>query len=331
MIRTQRLRASKTLRHLVCETVLTLDDFVLPVFVRHGQGQKIPIASLPGHYQWSVDQLPNLIRQIEDSGVGSVLLFGIPEQKDALGSSSMAQDGVVQRALNVFKTCSKLLTIADVCLCAYTDHGHCGIIDARENESQARQKSDVVHLNNDETLPLLAKQAISLAKAGADVVAPSGMMDGIVGTMRKALDAEGFSRVPILSYSVKYSSALYGPFREAAKGAPQFGDRRTYQMDPANGREALREAQLDVSEQADVVMVKPAGFYLDVIRSVKQRYPEMPLAAYQVSGEYAMLKAAAEKGWVDERCAALESLIAIKRAGADIIITYYAKALAQWL
>lgn len=318
--RLRRLRHNATVRALVRETRLTANDLVLPLFIRHGEGIKKPILSMPGHFQISVDQLEAEIQAIVALGIKSVLLFGIPAEKDALGKESYHDQGVIQKAIPAIKKVApELLVITDVCFCEYTDHGHCGVM------------TEQACLDNDKTLALLAKQAVSHAQAGADIIAPSGMIDGMVQALRHALDEAGFEAMPILSYSVKYASALYGPFRDAAEGAPAFGDRRTHQMDVANASEALRECALDVSEGADMLMVKPAHCYLDVIARVKQTYPELPLGAYHTSGEYAMIKAAAEKGWLDERNATLEVLTAIRRAGADFIITYFAKDAAAWL
>lgn len=321
--RLRRLRGHPQLRALLSEHQLTVNDLVLPLFVKAGSDIQQPIASMPGHHQFSVDQLDAAIAEVVALNIPAVLLFGIPAEKDATGSSGCQTDGVVQQAIRRIKSLAPdLLVIADVCLCEYTEHGHCGVVEKRGNDA---------YIHNDKTLPLLAKQAVSLVQAGADVVAPSGMMDGMVAAIRAALDAADYTHVPILSYAVKYASNFYGPFRHAAGYALQFGDRKTYQMDPANGSEALREAAMDLQEGADMLMVKPAGNYLDVIYRVKQRYPEVPLAAYQVSGEFAMLKAAAEKGWLDPESSMLESVLAIKRAGADFIITYFAKDIATLL
>jgi porphobilinogen synthase len=317
----RRLRRSEGLRRLVRETELTPADFIYPLFINEQLSTSAAIGSMPGQRQWPVDGPEGIAREAErvaSLGIGGVLLFGIPAQKDELGSQAYADDGVVQRAIRAIKaTVPELLVITDVCLCEYTSHGHCGLVRGGE-------------VQNDETLELLARESVSHAAAGADIVAPSDMMDGRVGALRAALDGQGFSQVPILAYSAKFASAFYGPFREAAESAPQFGDRRAYQMDPANGREALREVGLDVAEGADIVMVKPALPYLDVLARVRDRF-DLPLAAYNVSGEYAMLKAAAANGWLDERRATLELLTGIKRAGADIIITYHAPEAAVWL
>jgi porphobilinogen synthase len=317
--RPRRLRQSPTLRRMVRETTLSAADFIHPIFVVAGTNVERPISSMPGHSQRSVDMLIRDIEEIVALEIPAVLLFGIPAEKDATGSGAWDAQGPVQRAIDAIKRQSPdTVVIADVCLCEYTDHGHCGVLSAR---------GEVL---NDETLELLARSAVSFADAGADIVAPSAMMDGQVAALRRALDSSGHTTVPILAYAAKFASAFYGPFREAAESTPRFGDRKAYQMDPANGREALREVALDVEEGADLLMVKPAGPYLDIIRQVRNQY-DLPLAAYQVSGEYAMLKAAVGNGWLDERRAALESLTSIKRAGADLIITYYAKEAARWL
>lgn len=318
--RPRRLRRTAAMRDLVRETPLAPDDFVYPLIVRPGDGARVPISSMPGIDQVSVDTLPEEARELGALGIKAVLLFGIPSGKDHLGSESHADDGVVQRAIRTLKSASpELVVMTDVCLCEYTDHGHCGLLDADG------------YVVNDETLDILGRIAVSHAEAGADVVAPSGMLDGMVGAIRGALDAEGRENVAIFSYAVKYASAFYGPFREAAEGAPAFGDRRSHQMDPGNAREALREAELDVEQGADALMVKPALGYLDVVRRVGERFPELPLAAYNVSGEYAMVKAAAGNGWLDERAAVLEILTGIRRAGADLVVTYHAKDAAAWL
>jgi porphobilinogen synthase len=310
--RPRRLRRSAALRALVRETRLDADDFIYPLFACPGEGVRREVSSMPGVFNLSVDEVVKEAEAARRAGVSSVIVFGLPERKDERGGGAFAEDGVVQRAVGALKREVKdLLVIADTCLCEYTSHGHCGVI---ENDDVA----------NDATLELLAETAVSQARAGADVIAPSGMMDGMVAAIRAGLDAAGFSHVPILSYAIKYASAFYGPFREAADSAPQFGDRRGYQMDPANAREALREADLDVEQGADILMVKPALAYLDVIRAARERYT-LPIAAYQVSGEYAQIKAAAERGWIDGDRVMMESLTAIKRAGADMILTYFAK------
>lgn len=317
--RPRRLRQSAVLRRMVRETTLSVDDFIHPMFVVAGSRIEQPIGSMPGHAQRSVDMLARDIDEVAGLAIPAVLLFGIPAEKDATGSGAWDPQGPVQRAIDGIKRQSPdTIVIADVCLCEYTDHGHCGVLSAR---------GEVL---NDETLALLAQSAVSFADAGVDIVAPSAMMDGQVAAIRATLDRAGHQSVPILAYAAKFASAFYGPFREAAESTPRFDDRKAYQMDPANGREALREVALDVEEGADMLMVKPAGPYLDIIRQVRDQY-NLPLAAYQVSGEYAMLKAASLNGWIDERRAALESLTCIKRAGADLIITYYAKEAARWL
>ncbi|MDP3046262.1 MAG: porphobilinogen synthase [Chloroflexota bacterium] len=318
--RLRRLRRTPALRTLVRETAIGPDDFVYPLFVTHGSGMREEIISMPGVYRWSVDGAVTQAKAAAKAGIPAVLLFGIPASKDPVGRENFATDGIVQQAALAIKdSCPGMLVVTDVCLCEYTDHGHCGVLD-----------KDGCILN-DETLEILGRVAVSHAQAGADIVAPSGMMDGMVATIRASLDQAGFSDVAILSYAVKYASAFYGPFREAAQGVPKSGDRKSHQMDPANRREALREARLDVAEGADMLMVKPALAYLDVIHSVKERFPDIPLAAYNVSGEYAMVKAAASQGWVDEERTTLEILTGIKRAGADIIITYHALDAARWL
>jgi porphobilinogen synthase len=320
--RPRRLRRTPTLRRMVRETTLGVDNLIAPLFIVEGRDLVKPIGSMPGHAQRSVDRIGDEIDELAELRVPAVLLFGIPAHKDAGGSAASNPDGPVPSAIRAIKDrAPDMLVIADVCMCEYTDHGHCGVLSS-ESES-----GEVL---NDPTLDLLAQAAVAYADAGADIVAPSAMMDGQVAAIRAALDQAGHAHIPILAYAAKFASAFYGPFREAAESTPRFGDRRAYQMDPANGREALREVALDVAEGADMLMVKPAGAYLDVIREVRARY-ELPLAAYQVSGEYAMLKAAAQNGWLDERRAALESLLAIRRAGADMIITYYAKEAARWI
>lgn len=320
--RLRRLRGNPLLRRMVRETTLDAGDFILPLFVRSGRGVKKEITSMPGQYQLSVDTLVELVGQARDLDVRSFILFGIPDAKDAIGSTAYSSDGIVAQAIRTLrKAYNDVLIVTDECFCEYTDHGHCGIL---------KDRGGRVDVDNDSTLEILVKQCVVHAQAGADVVAPSGMMDGMVGTIRKGLDNAGFTHVPILSYAAKYASGFYGPFREAAESPPQFGDRTTYQMDPANSDEALREVELDVAEGADMVMVKPALSYLDVIRRVKERYG-MPTAAYNVSGEYAMVKAAARNGWIDERRISLEILTSIKRAGADVILTYHAMDAARWL
>ena len=316
--RLRRLRATPMLRRMVRETEVTPADFIAPFFVTHGRDVRRPVSSMPGVSQLSVDLLVQEVRALAPLGVPAVLLFGVPASKDPLGSEAYARDGIVQRAVAALKDAvPDMVVITDVCLCEYTDHGHCGVVENGQ-------------VLNDPTLELLARMALSHVEAGADIVAPSDMMDGHTVAIRRALDTAGHTHTPIMGYSAKFASAFYGPFREAAESAPRFGDRRSYQMDPANGREALREVEADIAEGADIVMVKPALAYLDVIRAVRERVPH-PLAAYNVSGEYAMVKAAAANGWLDERAITLEILTAIKRAGADLIITYHAADAARWL
>ena len=310
--RPRRLRRSDALRSMVRETRLTRDDFVLPLFVCPGEGVRREISSMPGVYNLSIDETTKEVAAAYDGGVRSIILFGLPESKDELASGAYAEDGIVQRAMRAIRQSTPdVLMMADTCLCEYTSHGHCGVVRGRE-------------VVNDESLELLARTAVSQAAAGADLVGPSAMMDGQVGAIREALDEAGFENVGIMSYAVKYASGLYGPFREAAQSAPEFGDRRAYQMDPPNAREAMREAEIDAAEGADILMVKPATIYLDVLRMVRDRF-DLPTAAYHVSGEYALIKAAAQKGWIDEQRVMLETLTSIKRAGADIILTYYAR------
>lgn len=318
------MRYHPAIRDLVRETRLDPGKLILPLFVREGKGIRQPIGSMPGHAQLSTDLLQDEVREAASLGVGGVLLFGIPAEKDATGSDSYCDDGIIQQGVRAAKEAAPdLLVVTDVCFCEYTDHGHCGIV------SEKTGRHDV---DNDATLELLAKQVVSHAKSGADMVAPSGMMDGMIGAIRTALDGEGFTHLPIMSYAAKYASAFYGPFREAAESAPQFGDRRAYQMDTAAAAgQALREVELDLAEGADIIMVKPALAYLDVIRDVRERFPGVPLASYNVSGEFSMVKAAAERGWIDEQAVAMESLTAITRAGASIILTYWAKDVAKWL
>jgi len=316
--RPRRLRKDGLLREIIRETHLRPDDLVLPLFVRPGKGVKKPISSMPGHFQLSIDLLVKEVKEARALGILGVILFGIPEKKDELGSEAYSKDGIIQRAVRQIKEkVDGILVITDVCLCEYTSHGHCGVV----------RNGEVI---NDETLELLAKTAVSHAKAGADMVAPSDMMDGRVRAIREALDESGFSHIPIMAYSAKYASAFYGPFREAAESAPQFGDRRSYQMDPANGNEALREVWLDIEEGADIVMVKPALSYLDIVWRVKQEFG-YPVCVYNVSGEYALVKAAARNGWVEEKRIVLEILTSMKRAGADLIISYHAKDVVKWL
>ncbi len=317
-LRLRRLRRSETLRALIRETRVDVGDLIYPLFIVEGNKLKQEISSMPGQYRLSSDLLAKEAEGIAKLGIPAIILFGIPKKKDEVGSSAYAPRGVIQQAIRAIKKAApELLVITDVCLCEYTSHGHCGVI----------VDGDV---DNDKTLELLAKTALSHAQAGADMVAPSDMMDGRVGAIRQALDGDRFQNIPVMAYAAKYASAFYGPFREAAESTPQFGDRRSYQMDPPNWREALREVEQDIAEGADIVMVKPALSYLDVIRKVRDSFNH-PLAAYSVSGEYAMVKAAAQQGWLDEKRIVLEMLTAIKRAGADIIITYYAKEAARWL
>jgi len=321
-VRHRRLRRTAALRNLVREHHLHPHDLVAPIFVIHGRNVKAEIPSMPGVYQWSVDRLEEEVADLQEAGIGAVLLFGIPQHKDDVGTGAYEDEGIVQQAIRRIKELAPdMLVIADTCLCEFTDHGHCGVVRRVGNEAV---------VDNDESLKLLARTAVSQAKAGADIIAPSNMMDGFVAAIRGALDEAGFGEIPILSYAVKYSSAYYGPFREAAQSAPQFGDRKTYQMDPANLREALREARSDVAEGADMLMVKPGIAYLDVVRAVKERF-DLPLAVYNVSAEYSMVKAAALQGWIDERAVVMETLTGMKRAGADIIITYHARDAARWL
>lgn len=322
--RMRRLRHHPAVRSLVQETRLSPANLILPLFVRPGRNVRQAISSMPGHFQLSPDQVPAEIEEVQRLGLGGVILFGIPDAKDALGSESTSASGIVQQAIETAKKTSPgVLVITDVCFCEYTDHGHCGAVNDRTG------RADV---DNDATLELIANQALSHARAGADMVAPSGMMDGMVGAIRARLDGAGFVHLPIMSYAAKYASAFYGPFREAAESAPQFGDRRGYQMDPAAcAAQALREVELDLAEGADIVMVKPALAYLDILHSVHEHFPGVPLAAYNVSGEFSIIKAAAEKGWIDERATALETLLAMRRAGAGILLTYWAKDAARWL
>jgi porphobilinogen synthase len=305
------------------ETTLSVDDFIMPLFVRPGSGVRNPIASMPGNFQYSVDTLVEEVKELAELGVPAVILFGIPETKDALGTGAYVKGAIVSKAIEAIKKANvDICVITDVCLCEYTDHGHCGAV-----KTSRRGTRDV---ENDTTLGLLVKEALAHARAGADMVAPSDMMDGRVGAIRKGLDDAGFADLPIMAYSAKYASSFYGPFRDAAESPPQFGDRCSYQMDPPNAREAMREIALDIEEGADIVMVKPALPYLDIVRAASERF-DTPIAAYNVSGEFSMVKAAAERGWIDEKRAALETLIAIRRAGAKLILTYWAKDAAKWL
>lgn len=318
MNRFRRLRANKQIRRLVRETHLNKSDLIYPLFVIEGENIKNPVDSMPGVYQYSVDRLDEILSEVEKSNISGILIFGIPAHKDELATSAYDNNGITQRAIKYIKQqYPELLVIADVCLCEYTSHGHCGVVCGEK-------------ILNDETLPLLSKMAVSLAKSGADIIAPSDMMDGRVKAIRSSLDENGFIDTPILSYSAKFASSYYSPFRDAADSAPSFGDRKTYQMDSANGLEALREIADDISEGADMVMVKPALAYLDIIRAARDRF-DLPLVAYNVSGEYSMVRAAAQLNWIDEKKIVMENLIAIKRAGADVIITYHALDAAKWL
>ena len=324
--RPRRLRHSPELRAAVRETALAPTDFIYPMFIVHGEKVRAPIPSMPGICQLSVDEALEEAAKAAAAGISGVLLFGIPASKDPIGAENFDDDGIIQRAVRALKAVRpELLVITDVCLCEYTDHGHCGVLN-RENPVLPAG-----YVLNDETLDILARVSQSHARAGADIVAPSGMIDGMVASIREGLDDHGYEHVPIMSYAIKYASAFYGPFRDAAQGAPKFGDRRTHQMDPGNVREALKEAALDIEEGADFLMVKPALAYLDVIRRTHDAYPEVPMVAYNVSGEYSMVKAASAMGWLDERSIALENLTAMKRAGADLIITYHALDAARWL
>ncbi|MBW2062555.1 MAG: porphobilinogen synthase [Deltaproteobacteria bacterium] len=316
--RARRTRRTETLRRMVRETSLSVDDLIYPLFVVPGSNVKTPISTMPGQYHFSVDRLVDEVAAARDLGIPAVILFGLPETKDEVGSSAYDPQGIIQRALTAIKEkVEDILLISDVCLCEYTSHGHCGVLKGHE-------------VDNDPTLELLAKTALSHVQAGADMVAPSDMMDGRVAEIRSVLDEKGFTHIPIMSYAAKFASAFYGPFREAAQSAPAFGDRRSYQMDPSNIREALREVAMDIEEGADIIMVKPAMAFMDVICRVREEF-NLPLAAYSVSGEYAMIKAAAEKGWIDEKQVVLELLTGIKRAGADMILTYFALQVASWL
>ena len=322
--RPRRLRSNKLIRDLVSENHLSVKDLIMPLFVRPGNGIKNEISSMPGNYQFSVDTLVEEVKELASLGIPGVILFGIPSTKDELGTEAYADDGIIQKAVRAIKeNVSDILVITDVCMCEYTNHGHCGYIKKDE-------KTGEYQIDNDETLKLLTKEALSHAEAGVDMVAPSDMMDGRVGAIRDILDDNGYDNIPIMSYAAKYASAYFGPFRDAAESPPSFGDRRTYQMDTPNSEEAIREVALDIDEGADIVMVKPALPYLDIIRLIKDQFG-YPVAAYNVSGEYSMVKAAHEKGWLDEKAVALETLMSIKRAGADIILTYWAKDAARWL
>ncbi|MFB6363692.1 porphobilinogen synthase [Paenibacillus elgii] len=324
LVRNRRLRGSAAIRNLVREHTVTLHDLLYPIFVTHGTNVKEEIRSMPGVYHFSLDRLEEEIREIVELGIPAIVLFGVPHEKDAHASSAYDPNGVVQQASRLIKTWApELLIVADTCLCQFMDHGHCGVV----HYDEAKGRAEVL---NDASLELLVKTAVSQAEAGADIIAPSNMMDGFVYAIRQGLDEAGYEQVPIMSYSVKYASSFYGPFREAAHSTPQFGDRKTYQMDPANVREALREAESDVAEGADMLMVKPALAYMDVIRELRDHF-NLPLVAYNVSGEYSLIKAAALQGWVDEKSIVLETMTGFKRAGADMIITYFAKDIARWL
>lgn len=318
MIRLRRLRNTDVIRNMVRETIVSKNDLVYPVFVKEGENEKIPVDSMPGIYQYSIDRFEEELERIKEAGVPSILIFGIPDHKDECGSQAYDENGITQRAIRRIKELAPdLVVIADVCLCEYTSHGHCGLVDNGK-------------ILNDETLPLLAKMAVSLARAGADMIAPSDMMDGHIAVLRKSLDDNGFKDTIIMGYSAKFASGYYSPFRDAAHSAPSFGDRRTYQMDPANGREALRECEADIEEGADIIMVKPGLAYLDILRQARDSFRH-PIAVYNVSGEYSMVKAAAQNGWIDEKRIVMENMTAMKRAGADIIITYHALDVAKWL
>ncbi|HEU5349500.1 MAG TPA: porphobilinogen synthase [Ktedonobacterales bacterium] len=329
-VRPRRTRLSATMRRMLRETDLAPSDFIYPMFVRHGENIKQPISSMPGQYQWSVDRLRDEIRELAALGIPAVVLFGIPAHKDATGSENCDPEGIVPQAIRAIKeTAPEMIVISDMCFCEYTDHGHCGLINTPGTSHYTRRLPEG-YVMNDLTLELLGRASVAHAEAGADIIAPSAMMDGMVGAIRAALDEQGLDHVAILSYAAKYASGFYGPFRDAAESPPAFGDRSQYQMDPANKREAIREVALDVAEGADMLMVKPALPYLDVLSEVRQTFP-LPVAAYQVSGEFAMLQAAAANGWLDLRRCALESLISIRRAGADMILTYFAKDAVRWL
>ncbi|WP_298406393.1 porphobilinogen synthase [uncultured Chloroflexus sp.] len=328
--RPRRLRISPALRDLVRETRLTPSQLIAPIFVRHGHDLRVTIRSMPGQYQMSPDQAAREALELAARGIRAILLFGIPARKDSCGSENLDPDGIVPQAIRAIKDAVPgMVVISDMCFCEYTHHGHCGVLNSPDRSDFQPQLGEG-YLLNDATLTLLAEASVVHARAGADIIAPSGMIDGMVATIRTALDTAGLSHVSIMSYAAKYASGFYGPFRDAAESPPQFGDRSQYQMDPANAREALREVDLDVAEGADILMVKPALAYLDIIRQVRDRHT-LPLAAYQVSGEYSMVKAAALQGWLDEQRIALETLTAIRRAGADMIITYWAKEAAEWL
>jgi porphobilinogen synthase len=331
--RPRRLRKNETMRSMLRETELNARDFIYPLFVRHGEG-RTSISSMPGVYQLSLAEVVRESEAAAQLGIPAVILFGIPADKDPIGLENFSPDGIVQQAIRAIKReIPQMLVVTDVCLCEYTDHGHCGVLNVSADGKEPLPNPALPegYVLNDPTLEVLAKVALSHAECGADIVAPSGMMDGMVAAIREALNLNGFESLPILSYAVKYASSFYGPFREAAEGAPKFGDRKSHQMDPANVREALREAAQDIEEGADILMVKPALAYLDVIHTLRQAFPQLPLAAYNVSGEYAMVKAAAANGWIDEAKVTLEVLTSMKRAGADLLITYHALDAARWL
>ncbi|MAU09070.1 MAG: porphobilinogen synthase [Anaerolineaceae bacterium] len=330
VLRGRRLRLSEPLRRMVQETVLTPSDFIYPLFIRSGEGIKRPIASMPGQFQWSIDTAIDEVKAVAELGVPAVILFGIPDEKDACGTDNYSPNGIVPSAIRAIKEAvPDMIVISDMCFCEYTDHGHCGIINMPDHEHYT-PKLPQGYLLNDPTLDLLGQASVVHAQAGADIIAPSGMIDGMVGAIRAALDGEGFDHISIMSYAAKYASGFYGPFRDAAESPPQFGDRSQYQMDPANKREAMKEVALDVAEGADMLMVKPALPYLDILAAIRAQY-NLPTAAYQVSGEFSMMHAAAERGWIDLPRVAMESLTSIKRAGADMILTYFAKDAATWL
>ncbi|WP_456397214.1 porphobilinogen synthase [Desulfurobacterium sp.] len=321
-LRLRRLRKSENIRKMIRETNLHVDDLIYPLFIVEGERVKEEIKSMPGQFRYSIDKVVDEVKEVKELGIPAIILFGIPKHKDELGSDSFSDNGIIQRSIRAIKEAiPEMYIITDVCFCEYTSHGHCGYLKCNGN---------VCDVDNDKTLELLKKQVVSHARAGADMVAPSGMMDGMIKAIREGLDEAGFADIPIMSYAAKYASAYYGPFRDAAESAPSFGDRRSYQMDPANINEALREVALDIEEGADIVMVKPALSYMDVIKAVKDTF-KYPTAAYNVSGEYSMVKAAAANGWIDEKKVVLETLLSMKRAGADIILTYFAKDVARWI
>jgi porphobilinogen synthase len=330
ILRPRRLRRSKAIRDMVRETTLIPNDFIYPLFVRTGSDIKQPISSMPGQYQWSIDRLVSEVRRIATLGVPAVILFGIPETKDATGSDNFDPNGIVPQSIRAIKdTVPEMVVISDMCFCEYTDHGHCGLINTPEHDHY-NPALPSGYLLNDPTLELLGRASVTHAEAGADIIAPSGMIDGMVSGIRSALDSANYQHVAVMSYAAKFASAFYGPFREAAESPPSFGDRSQYQMDPPNRREAMKEVAIDVAEGADILMIKPAMPYLDIVSAVRRKY-DLPVAAYQVSGEFSMIQAAAANGWLDLKRSALESLVAIKRAGADMIITYFAADAAEWL